>query len=64
MRDTTKDKARALELAAHAARRFGDADSRRAAAMRFAADCGASLREISEATGVPHTSVKRLIDRS
>lgn len=58
------DKQRALKLAAHAVKRQREAESKTAAAMRFAAELGASLREISAATGVPHMTVKRTIERA
>lgn len=62
--DPEGDKRRALDLAAHAASRYTESESKRSATMRFASDCGASLREIAEATGVPHMTVKRLIERT
>jgi hypothetical protein len=56
-------KRRALRLAARAARSFNEGDKKRAHSMLYAADCGASLREIAEATGVPHTTVRDIIGR-
>lgn len=39
------------------------AEDSKIAAVRFAASCGASLREIQQATGIPHMTVKRIIER-
>ena len=61
--DTEGDKRRVLKLAASAARRADVAQSSRNNAIRFAADAGASLREIAAATGVPHMTVKRIIEK-
>jgi DNA invertase Pin-like site-specific DNA recombinase len=61
--DPDGDKSRALKLAAHAAHRADIAESARNAAIRFAADSGASLRELAEATGLGHMTVKRIIER-
>ena len=51
-------------LAAHAAEAYTDAERKRGAAFRFASAQGASLREISAATGVPHATVSRIIGRA
>jgi DNA invertase Pin-like site-specific DNA recombinase len=61
--DPAGDKRRALRLAGNAARRAGLAETTRNNAIRFAAENGASLREIADATGVPHMTVKRIIER-
>jgi DNA invertase Pin-like site-specific DNA recombinase len=63
LKDAEGTKRRALKLAAHAASRADVAEKSKANAIRFASQCGASLREIAEATGVPHVTVKRIIDR-
>ena len=62
--DLEGDKRRAIKLAAHAARRVDVAETARTAAIRFAAAHGASLREIAEATGLGHMTVKRIIERA
>lgn len=62
--DPAGDKRRALKLAAHASKKFDDAEAGRAAALRFAKEQGASLREIADATGIPHVTVGRIIDRA
>jgi DNA-directed RNA polymerase specialized sigma24 family protein len=61
--DAEGHRRRALSLAAHAQERLREAESKRARAIRFASGCGASPRQIAEATGVPHNTVKRIIDR-
>lgn len=58
------DKARALKLAGHATAQARGAESKQQAAIVFAADQGASLREIAEATGIPHVTVKRILERA
>ncbi len=59
-----KDKQTALRAAGRAADRVREAERQRRAAMWFASTAGgASLREIAAATGVPHTTVKRILDR-
>lgn len=55
---------RALKLAADAARRVVDAETKQRAAFRYATEAGASLRDIAGATGVPHMTVKRILERS
>ena len=61
--DLEGDKRRALKLAATAAHRADLAETSRNNAIRFAADAGASLREIAAATELPHMTVKRIVDR-
>jgi transposase len=56
-------RARAVELARHAATNADQALSERDAAIRFAAGEGASLRELAAATGVSHMTVKRIVGR-
>lgn len=63
MADPEGDKRRALKLAAAASHRSDLAEVSRNNAIRFAADTGASLREIAAATELPHMTVKRIIDR-
>jgi hypothetical protein len=62
--DPEADKRRALRLASSAARRADAAAQTRTNAIRFAADAGASLREIADATGLSAMTVKRTIDRA
>jgi hypothetical protein len=62
VRDAEADKARALRHAATCTKRRIAAEQAEAAALAFAATCGASLREIEAATGVPHMTVKRRIE--
>jgi DNA invertase Pin-like site-specific DNA recombinase len=62
--DPTIDRANAVKLAGRAATKADRAVSERDAAIRFAATQGASLRELAEATGVSHMSVKRIIERT
>ena len=61
-RDAEADKAHALRHAASRTKRRIQAERDEAAAFAFAASCGASLREIETATGVPHMTVKRRIE--
>lgn len=61
--DLEGDKRRALRLAANASHRADLAETSRNNAIRFAADAGASLREIAAATELPHMTVKRIVDR-
>ena len=58
---TDDDKRRALGHAASRTRRRIEAERAEANAFAFAHRVGASLREIEEATGVPHMTVKRRI---
>lgn len=62
--DPAGDKRRAIKLAEHAATKFDDAEAGRAAALRFAHEQGASLRELEEATGIPFKTVSRIIGRT
>lgn len=61
--DAEGDKRRAVKLAANAAQRADVAEMSRDNAIRFASQSGASLREIADATGLGHMTVKRIIDR-
>ena len=61
--DPVRDKKNALRLAATAVSRADVAESTRDNAIRFAADSGASLREIAAATGLATMTVKRIVDR-
>lgn len=62
--DPDTDKKAALRLARRANERADVAETTRNNAIRFASDAGASLREIAEATGMPHMTVKRIIERA
>lgn len=62
VRDAAADRAHALRHAASRTKRRVQAEHDEAAAFAFAASCGASLREIEAATGVPHMTVKRRIE--
>ena len=61
--DDEAGKRDALAAARAAARKYIEADTDRAIAMIAARHRGASLREIAEATGVPHATVSRIIER-
>lgn len=61
--DPEGDKRRALKLATTATQRSDLAETSRNNAIRFAADAGASLREIAAATELPHMTIKRIVDR-
>jgi hypothetical protein len=52
-----------LGLATYAAEKADATERQRNASILFAKQSGASLREIAEATGLPHTTVKRIVDR-
>ncbi len=58
-----RDKRAALQLAVRAAKRADAAEVTKANAVRFALDQGASLRELADALGVSHMTVKRLAGR-
>ena len=62
--DPEGDKRRALKLAASASARVEVAEATRDNAVRFAADVGASYRELADVTGLSHMTVKRIIDRA
>jgi len=63
-RDRDAERRRALDLAQHATRRYADALGQRDAAIMWAAiEHRASIREISEATGIAAMTVKRIIER-
>lgn len=61
--DPEGDKRRALMLAKRTAERSGTAEESRNNAILFASREGASLREIADATGLGHMTVKRIIDK-
>lgn len=63
-RDPERDKRNWLYLAKKAVEKAHVSENARNNAIRFAAEEGASLREIAEATGLPHMTVKRIIDRA
>lgn len=62
--DTDRDKRTAVQLAVRAAQRADAAEATKANAIRFALDRGASLREVADALGVSHMTVKRLAGRA
>jgi DNA invertase Pin-like site-specific DNA recombinase len=62
--DPEIDKRAALKLASAAAHKADLAESTRNNAIRFAAEQGASLREIAANTGLSHMTVKRILERS
>ena len=62
-RDPEADKQRALKLAAKAAAKATTTEQDRNLAIRFAAESGASLRELEQATGIPFNTVRRIIER-
>jgi len=53
-----------LKLVRYAADNANVATSKRDAAIREAHRAGSSLREIANATGISHMTVKRIIDRT
>lgn len=58
------DRARAVKLARHAAAKHETTEQALHAAIRFAAEHGASLRELANATGLSHMTVKRILERT
>lgn len=62
--NANRDKQAALQLAVRAAKRAEAAEVTKANAVRFALDQGASLREVADALGVSHMTVKRLAGRA
>lgn len=62
--DPETDKRAALKLASAAAHKVDVAEATRNNAIRFAAEQGASLREIAAGTGLSHMTVKRILERS
>lgn len=62
--DAHRDKQAALQLAVRAAKRAEAAEVTKANAVRFALERGASLRELADALGVSHMTVKRLAGRA
>jgi DNA invertase Pin-like site-specific DNA recombinase len=61
--DAAGDKRRALRHAADRTRRLAEAEQARNTAIRLAHQLGASLREIAEATGIPHVTVGRIVNK-
>ena len=57
------DKTTALRHARRLAERAERLDRERKGTILLCQATGASLREIAEATGIPHNTVKRMIDR-
>jgi transposase len=60
---TPDPKKSALRLARVAADKLAEAEHNRDNAIRFAVDSGASLREVAEAVGVSHMTVKNIVSR-
>ncbi|MGQ0521900.1 MAG: hypothetical protein ACT4PX_12240 [Actinomycetota bacterium] len=60
--DTTHDNL--LKLVRYASKHADVATTKRDAAIREAHRAGASLRELADASGISHMSIKRIIDRS
>lgn len=63
-RDPDGDKRRALKHAARSASKLETSERDRDAAILFASEVGSSLREIADATGLSHMSVKRILERT
>lgn len=53
-----------LKLVRYAAENADVASSKRDAAIREAHRAGSSLREIADASGISHMTVKRIVERS
>ena len=66
MTNTTTDSKQTnlLKLVRYAADNADVASSKRDAAIREAHRSGSSLRDIAEASGISHMTVKRIIERS
>lgn len=67
MATTTKPESKQenlLKLVRYAAANADVASSKRDAAIREAHRAGSSLREIAEASGISHMTVKRIVERS
>jgi DNA invertase Pin-like site-specific DNA recombinase len=62
--EQTKVKTLRLRLAARLARKAEKAAEQRDDAIRSASEAGGSLREIADATGTSHMTVKRIIERA
>lgn len=52
----------AVKLVARAAERLRKAQSEQRSTIRFASEVGASLREIADAAGVSHMTVKNMLE--
>ena len=63
-KDPDGDKRRALTQVTYSARKADTAERAKVAAMLFASERGASLREIAEAADLPHMTVKRMLERA
>jgi hypothetical protein len=61
--DPEVEKRHALRQAAHSAKKAASSERALRGAIVFASSCGASLREIEGATGIPFNTVKRILDR-
>ena len=67
MATTTKPEAKQenlLKLVPYAAKNADVASSKRDAAIREAHRAGSSLREIADASGISHMTVKRIVERT
>ena len=67
MATTTKPEAKQenlLKLVRYAAKNADVASSKRDAAIREAHRAGSSLREIADASGISHMTVKRIVERT
>ena len=67
MATTTKPESKQenhLKLVRYAAENADVASSKRDAAIREAHRAGASLREIAQASGISHMTVKRIVERT
>jgi hypothetical protein len=62
--DDETRKRQALRLAAQATAKTRTAEAAEERAIRFARESGASLREIGEAIGRPHMTVKAMSERA
>ncbi|MDE0803057.1 MAG: helix-turn-helix domain-containing protein [Acidimicrobiales bacterium] len=61
---TESTQANLLKLVRYAADNADAASSKRDAAIREAHRAGSSLREIAEASGISHMTVKRVVERT
>lgn len=61
---TDSKQANLLKLVRYAAETADVASSKRDAAIREAHRAGSSLRDIAEASGISHMTVKRIVERS
>jgi DNA invertase Pin-like site-specific DNA recombinase len=62
--EQTRVKALRLRVASRLARKAQKVAEQRDEAIRSASEAGGSLREIADATGTSHMTVKRIIERT